>query len=55
MWKGVEEACRASIKQTEKVTPNRKSAGRYEPFYLTYDKLYFDLKDRFKEMAALNG
>jgi len=37
------------------VTPNRKSAGRYEPFYRTYDKLYFDLKDRFKEMAALNG
>jgi len=55
VWKGVEEACRASIKQTEKVTPNRKSAGRYEPFYRTYDKLYFDLKDRFKEMAALNG
>jgi len=53
VWNGVEEACRAAIKQTEKVTPNKKSAARYEPFYRTYDKLYFDLKERFREMAAL--
>jgi xylulokinase len=53
VWKSVEEACRSCIKQTEKVTPNRKSAATYEPYYRTYDKLYFDLKDRFREVASL--
>jgi xylulokinase len=53
VWSSVEEACRASIRQTEKVTPNKKRAAEYERFYRTYDKLYFDLKDRFKEMAGL--
>ena len=54
-WNSVEEACKRSIKQTEKVTPNKKSAAAYEPFYRTYDKLYFDLKGRFREMASLAG
>jgi xylulokinase len=55
VWAGVEEACKRSIRQTEKVTPNKKVAAAYEPFYRTYDKLYFDLKDRFKEMASLSA
>src|ERR687895_172049 len=29
-WESVEEACRASIKQTEKVAPNKKLAATYE-------------------------
>jgi xylulokinase len=53
VWKTVEEACRRSIKQTEKVAPNRKQAAAYERFYRVYDKLYFDLKDRFPEIDAL--
>jgi xylulokinase len=53
VWKSVEEACKRSIKQTDKVSPNKKAAAAYEPFYRTYDKLYFDLKDRFREMASL--
>jgi xylulokinase len=55
VWSTVEEACRSSIKQTEKVTPTRKATALYESHYRTYDKLYFDLKDRFNEMAALAG
>jgi xylulokinase len=55
VWKSVEEACKQSIRQTEKVTPSKKSAAAYEPFYRTFDKLYFDLKDRFREMASLAG
>ena len=51
--KSVEEACRKSIKQTEKITPGKKSAATYERYYRTYDKLYFDLKERFGEMASL--
>lgn len=54
-FKSVEEACRGSIRQTAKVSPNKKSAARYEPYYRTYGKLYFDLKERFGEMATLQG
>jgi len=55
VWNSVEEACRSCIKQTEKVNPNRKSAAIYEPFYRTYDRLYFDLKERFREIATVAG
>ena len=54
VWKSVEDACKRSIKQTEKVSPNRKAAAAYEPFYREYDKLYPALKERFKEIATLN-
>ena len=55
VWGSVEEACKRSIKQTEKIAPNKKSASTYEPFYRTYDKLYFDLKERFREIGSLVG
>src|SRR4051812_26138070 len=53
VWKSVEEACKRSIKQTEKISPNKRSFAQYEPLYATYRKLYPDLKDRFREIAAL--
>jgi xylulokinase len=53
VWKSVEEACRATIKQTAKVQPNKKLAALYEKHYPTYRKLYVDLKERFGEMAGL--
>ncbi|QOV87973.1 xylulokinase [Humisphaera borealis] len=52
-FKSVEEACKASIKQTLKVSPNKKSVAKYDLSFRTYDKLYPDLKERFGEMAAL--
>src|SRR5207248_902794 len=52
-WKSVEEACNASIKQTAKIAPSKKSAVLYERHYAEYRKLYPALKDRFVEMAAL--
>jgi xylulokinase len=55
VWKTVEEACRACIKQTAKVAPNKKRAAAYDSYYGTYHKLYGDLKERFPEMAALAG
>ncbi|MEO6436784.1 MAG: xylulokinase [Tepidisphaeraceae bacterium] len=51
VWKSVEEACRASIKQTKKIAPSKKSAASYERYYGVYRKLYGDLKDRFREMG----
>jgi xylulokinase len=54
-WNSVEEACRASIEQTEKIKPNAKRAAQYERHYRVYDKLYGDLKDRFAEIASLSS
>lgn len=53
VWKSVEEACKRSIAQTQKVPPNKKQAALYERYYRVYDKLYGDLKDRFSEIAQL--
>jgi xylulokinase len=55
VWGGVEEACRAAIKQTQKLTPNKRLAALYDRNYAVYDKLYGDLKPRFAEMARLSG
>ena len=48
-----EEACRRAIKSTQKIAPNKKSAAAYDRHYAVYTKLYGDLKERFREMAAL--
>ena len=53
VWKNVEEACKSSIKQVEKITPAKKSSAMYDRNYEVYRKLYFDLKERFREMAQL--
>jgi xylulokinase len=53
VWNSVEEACRATIEQTAKIAPKRKASDLYDRHYKVYGKLYFDLKDRFGEMAAL--
>lgn len=55
VWKSVEQACRACIKPTEKVMPDKKTVRLYERYYQVYQKLYFDLKDRFGEIARLVG
>ncbi len=52
VWSSVEEACAGSIKQTAKVSPNKKLSAIYDRYFAVYDKLYGDLKERFVEMAA---
>src|SRR4051812_24556001 len=52
VWGSVEEACKGSIKQVERVAPNKKQSAVYDRLYAVYGKLYYDLKDRFREMAA---
>jgi xylulokinase len=52
-WSSVEEAAKASIKQTKKIAPNKKAAANYERVYGVYHKLYDDLKDRFREISGL--
>jgi xylulokinase len=55
VWSSVEEACKACIKPVAKITPNKKQAAQYDRYYATFDKLYFDLKERFAEVASLCG
>lgn len=52
-WKDAGEACKRSIRVTERVLPNRKSAVKYDRHYAVYHKLYGDLKERFAEIAGL--
>jgi xylulokinase len=53
VWSSVEEACKTSITQTQKIAPKPKSSALYDRHYAVYDELYGDLKDRFSEMARL--
>jgi len=55
VWDSVEQACKSAIKQVEKVAPKAKTAAVYDRHYAVYRKLYFDLKERFGEMAGLVG
>ena len=51
VWSSVEQACAASIKQTKKIAPNRKSATFYDRPYGTFRKLYGALQHLFPEMV----
>jgi xylulokinase len=53
VFSSVEDACRGAIKSVKKITPNKKSSAKYDQYFGVYDKLYGDLKPRFREMAAL--
>ncbi len=53
-WDSVEETA-ACIKEKSKLNPRPREAGRYERGYGVYRKLYWDLKERFGEMAGLGG
>ncbi len=55
VWSSVEQACKGCIRQTSKVSPAKKTAALYDRGFATYDKLYFDLKPRFAELAALGS
>jgi len=52
VWKSVEEACRSCIKQTGRIRPRAKLSALYDRHYGIYGKLYWDLKQRFAEMAV---
>ncbi|MCC6238913.1 MAG: xylulokinase [Phycisphaerales bacterium] len=53
VWKTVEQACQSSIRTTQRIAARSSLAKLYNRHYAVYDKLYFDLKQRFVEMDAL--
>ena len=53
VWKSVPEACAAAIRETERLTPDKRLAKLYGPYHEQYGRLYGALKDEFKAMATL--
>jgi xylulokinase len=53
IWKSVPEACEATIETVSRTKADRKAVARYDALYPMYGKLYRDLKDDFRAMAAL--
>lgn len=53
VWKGVPEACKASIRETQKLKPRKKQAELYARAHEQYGRLYAALKEEFPRMAAL--
>src|SRR5258708_32069973 len=47
------EACQATIKVGETVTPNAKTRRVYDASYPLYQKLYWSLKDDFRTISEL--
>jgi xylulokinase len=53
VWGSVEQACRACIRQTKAVKPNRRSAALHDRHYRTFGGLYDDLRGSFEEISRL--
>jgi xylulokinase len=53
VWASVEEACKATIRQTARINPNKKRAAAYDRIHPIYQALYADLKDRFADLGRV--
>jgi len=51
IWKDVPEACKAAIRQTETLRPDRNTAKMYGERHVQYQRLYAALKPEFDLMA----
>lgn len=53
VWKNVQQACGAVIRETQKLKPNAKLAAYYAHAHAQFTRLYPALKDEFPRLAAL--
>jgi xylulokinase len=53
LFGSVEEAADALVHVTTKVSPDPARAARYREVYAAYQGLYTDLKERFRQLGAL--
>jgi len=53
VWKDVDTACEATVKQTGSTTPNAADVARYEAGYALYRNLYPALKDLSHQLSSL--
>ncbi len=52
-YASVEEACDATIRIVDEVEPDAATSAIYNDYYPIYQHLYLDLKERFKQTAAV--
>ena len=55
VWSSVPEACKAIIRETERLRPNRRRAEFYRPLYRQYQRFYTALSDEYSRIAELFG
>ena len=53
VWSSVPQACKAVIRETEKLQPNRKTSAMYTKHHAQYQQLYASLENDFGRIAAL--
>ncbi len=53
VWKNVPQACKAAIRETEKLKPTKKTAKLYAKHHAVYQSLYGALADEFSAIAQL--
>ena len=53
VWTNVPQACKAAIRETERLRPNRRAAALYAQYHAQYQRLYAALKDEYDRLAAL--
>lgn len=54
IYESVESACELLITEEKKNTPIQEHVEQYQQLYEIYKKLYLDLKDTFKQLAAIS-
>lgn len=54
-YKNIEEACKATIRVVEKISPRKASQKFYDSGFPIYRKLYGALKERFVEIGGLDA
>jgi xylulokinase len=52
VWSSVPQACRAAIRETKRLRPDRKRARLYQKGHAQYQRLYAALSEEFPRMAA---
>ena len=53
VWKNVPQACKAAIRETERLRPDRKAAALYAKSHAQYQRLYAALEGEYDQIAAL--
>ena len=53
IFESVEKACEALISVNKRSTPVEQEVKTYQAYHQLYKKLYVNLKDSYKELAAL--
>jgi xylulokinase len=54
VWSSVPQACRAAIRQTQRLKPTKSTVKRYAAAHEQYQRLYRSLESEFTNIARLS-